>query len=92
MNNKSIDLIKGIVKVDVNKELDNKFKLKTPNLELSCNECSFWAISDMKKGDSFYHISGMMNITNLFDTEYELIQDFPMPGRNWQLSLTKILN
>ena len=76
MNNKSIDLIKGIVKVDVNKELDNKFKLKTPNLELSCNECSFWAISDMKKGDSFYHVSGMMSIINLFDsTVTQLIND-----------------
>jgi outer membrane receptor for ferrienterochelin and colicins len=32
-----------------------------------------------------------LHITNLFDTEYELIQDFPMSGRAWQFNLTKIL-
>jgi len=35
--------------------------------------------------------NGFMHITNLFDTEYELIQDFPMPGRSWQITLTKTL-
>ena len=35
--------------------------------------------------------NGSMHITNLFDTEYELIQDFPMPGRSWQITLTKTL-
>jgi outer membrane receptor protein involved in Fe transport len=32
-----------------------------------------------------------MHITNLFDTKYELIQDFPMPGRTWQFTLIKTL-
>ena len=35
--------------------------------------------------------NGYMHITNLFDTEYERIQDFPMPGRSWQITLTKTL-
>ena len=35
--------------------------------------------------------TGSLHITNLFDTKYELIQDFPMPGRAWQLNLTKTL-
>ena len=34
---------------------------------------------------------GSLHITNLFDTKYELIQDFPMPGRAWQFTLTKTL-
>ena len=34
---------------------------------------------------------GSLHITNLFDTKYELIQDFPMPGRSWQFNLTKTL-
>ena len=34
---------------------------------------------------------GSLHITNLFDTKYELIQDFPMPGRAWQFNLTKAL-
>lgn len=37
----------------------------------------------------FKGFSGFFHITNLFDTQYELIQDFPMPGRTWQVSLTK---
>ena len=35
--------------------------------------------------------TGSLHITNLFDTKYELIQDFPMPGRAWQFNLTKTL-
>ena len=35
--------------------------------------------------------TGSLHITNLFDTKYELIQDFPMPGRSWQFNLTKTL-
>ena len=34
---------------------------------------------------------GSLHITNLFDTKYELIQDFPMPGRAWQFTLTKTI-
>ena len=33
-----------------------------------------------------------IHMTNIFDTDYELIQDFPMPGRSWQFTLTKTLN
>ena len=35
--------------------------------------------------------TGSLHITNLFDTKYELIQDFPMPGRAWQFTLTKTI-
>ena len=34
---------------------------------------------------------GSLRISNLFDTQYELIQDFPMPGCAWKLTLTKTL-
>ena len=30
-------------------------------------------------------------ISNLLDAEYALIQDYPMPGRTWHVTLTKIL-
>ena len=33
--------------------------------------------------------TGLFRVSNLCDTEYELIQDFPMPGRTWQFTLTK---
>ncbi len=35
--------------------------------------------------------TGSFHIANLFNTQYELIQDFPMPGRTWQFNLTKTL-
>ena len=35
--------------------------------------------------------TGSFRVSNLFDTEYELIQDFPMPGRTWQFTLTKTI-
>ena len=35
--------------------------------------------------------TGSFRVSNLFDTRYELIQDFPMPGRTWQFTLTKTI-
>jgi outer membrane cobalamin receptor len=32
-----------------------------------------------------------LKISNLLDTSYELIQDYPMPGRTWYVTLTKSL-
>ena len=34
---------------------------------------------------------GSFHVSNLFNTEYELIQDFPMPGRTWKFTLTKTI-
>ena len=36
--------------------------------------------------------TGTLHITNLFDTDYELIQDFPMPRQAWKFTITKTLN
>ena len=35
---------------------------------------------------------GSLRISNLLDTQYELIQDFLMPGRTWQFTLTKTVS
>ena len=32
-----------------------------------------------------------LRISNIFDTPYELIQDYPMPGRTWNFTLTKTI-
>ena len=32
-----------------------------------------------------------LRISNVFDTQYELIQDYPMPGRTWNFTLTKTI-
>ncbi|MFC1581570.1 TonB-dependent receptor domain-containing protein [Candidatus Neomarinimicrobiota bacterium] len=33
-----------------------------------------------------------LKIQNIFNREYQIIQDFPMPGRTWLISLTSIIN
>jgi outer membrane cobalamin receptor len=30
-----------------------------------------------------------LTISNIFDQEYKLIQNYPMPGRTWKVTLTK---
>ena len=32
-----------------------------------------------------------LHISNLFDRDYKLIQDYPIPGRNWKFTLTKTI-
>ena len=34
---------------------------------------------------------GTFSISNLLDTKYELIQEYPMPGRTWKFTLTKTI-
>jgi len=43
----------------------------------------------ISKKVNFYKAS--LKISNLLDTKYELIQDYPMPGRTWHVTLTKSL-
>ena len=33
-----------------------------------------------------------LKIQNLFDKEYQVIQDYPMSGRTWLISFTSIIN
>lgn len=46
---------------------------------------------DLNVNKKFKLFDGNLSISNVFDMEYELIQDFPMPGRAWRLTLTKTL-
>ncbi len=48
-------------------------------------------ISDLILSREIGMYRGFLRISNLFHMEYELIQDFPMPGRAWQFTLTKTL-
>jgi len=74
--NKQIDVTEGIVKIKVFKQNTSKFKLTTPHSELTCHECDFWVISDKKRGDRFYKISGnaLINNPSMFET-MELVND-----------------
>ena len=92
--NKKINLINGVLKVDIESDDDIEFKLFTPFSELSCSSCSFWIISELEKGDSFYKINGDAIVKNLIDLEQlSIIQDSTLFSSNTiglEYSITKI--
>ena len=61
---KHVDLINGIIRVDVEKQTSREFKLTTPYSELICKECSFWVLSDESVGDQFIKESGDALVRN----------------------------
>ncbi len=91
---KKINLINGILKVDIENDDNSEFKLLTPFSELSCSSCSFWIISELEKGDSFYNINGDAIVKNLIDLEQlRIIQDSTLFSSNTmglESAITKI--
>ena len=61
---KQVDLIKGIIRVNVENQILKEFKLTTSYAELTCMECSFWVISDDSNGDQFIKESGNAEVRN----------------------------
>ena len=61
---KEVDLIKGIIRVNVENQIIKEFKLMTSYTELTCMECSFWVISDYSNGDQFIKESGNAEVRN----------------------------
>ena len=74
--NKQIDLLTGIIQVNIVKQASNNFKLITPHSELSCEKCSFWIISDEENGDKIYKDDGLAVVLNpSLDKSMELAID-----------------
>ena len=65
--------------------------LSESHFDFPIEELSERIIPELILSKKVNEFTGSLHITNLFDTKYELIQDFPMPGRAWQLNLTKTL-
>ena len=61
---KQVDLINGIIMVNVVHQTSREFKLTTPYSELTCRECSFWIISHESNGDQFIKESGDALVLN----------------------------
>ena len=82
------------MKVDIENDDNSEFKLLTPFSELSCSSCSFWIISELEKGDSFYNINGDAIVKNLIDLEQlRIIQDSTLFSSNTmglESAITKI--
>ena len=73
---KQVDLIKGIIRVNVTNQKSDEFILATPSSKLKCKQCNFWAISDKLKGDQFIQESGHAELFNAsINTTVELISD-----------------
>jgi hypothetical protein len=64
MISKQIELITGIITVNVTNQALVEFKLVTPNSELSCIECGFWVLSNLLTGDEFIKEDGYISIWN----------------------------
>ena len=61
---KKIDVEEGIVRVKILNQKENNFILITPYTEITCKECHFWVISNIKDGDHIYSISANGLVTN----------------------------
>ena len=61
---KQVDLINGVIRVNVANQIIKEFKLTTSYSELTCMECSFWVISDNSNGDQFIKESGNAEVRN----------------------------
>mgnify|MGYP001239459487 CR=1 FL=1 len=46
-------------------------------------------IYELNISKKYFSFIGSMRISNLLNSDYYLIQNYPMPGRTWQFSLTK---
>ena len=64
MISKQIELISGIININVTKQALGEFTLVTPNSELTCTECGFWILFDPLTGDELIKESGNISIWN----------------------------
>ena len=49
------------------------------------------SLFNLKVSKKYLKIEMALNINNIFNKDYVLIQNYPMPGRTWQINLSKII-
>ena len=49
------------------------------------------SLVDLKVSKRISNIEMSLNINNIFNKDYVLIQHYPMPGKTWQINLSKII-
>ena len=73
---KQVDLVNGILRVNVTNQISEEFKLVTPYSQLTCTECDLWVISDKLNGDQFIKESGYSQVWNSsMNRSIELVSD-----------------
>jgi len=76
MISKKIELISGIININVTRQTLGEFTLVTPNSELTCTECKFWILFDPLTGDELIKESGNISILNpSLNRSSELVMD-----------------
>ena len=76
MISKEIELISGIININVTRQMLGEFTLVTPNSELTCTECKFWILFDPLTGDELIKESGNISILNpSLNRSSELVMD-----------------
>jgi hypothetical protein len=61
---KDIEILYGLIKVEIVNQDQNQFQLFAPNSKLNCNECEFWLQSNQKGGDKYIKLGGDFDIFN----------------------------
>ena len=81
--NKQIQILRGIVQVNLNSVAGTEINLITTSAELKCSICSFWILSDESIGDQFILESGVAVLYNSsVDATVELMPDSTVISRD----------
>jgi len=76
MISKQIELISGIININVARQTLGEFTMLTPNSKLTCTECGFWILLDPLTGDKLIKESGNISILNpSLNMSSELVMD-----------------
>ena len=73
-------------------KLTNLVGKNNDNIAITILDSYHNIISDINFSKTIGNFEITLNISNLFNHRYELIQNYTMPGRNGYISITKILN
>jgi len=71
--------------------LSHDFETVDDKIVFPLEELPEQAILDLNLSKKFNLFDGTLSISNAFNIDYKLIQNYPMPGRVWHLTLTKTL-
>ena len=67
--NKNLNLNNGAIKSIINKQKKGEFKVTSPTSVASVKGTSFWSVTNIDQGDTFFNEEGIVEIKNLISGE-----------------------
>ena len=67
--NKNLNLNNGAIKSIINKQKKGEFKVTSPTSVASVKGTSFWSVTNINQGDTFFNEEGVVEIKNLISGE-----------------------